>query len=201
MIGAQRARAARARYGCPGLRFPAPRGNAGNPRPGGGPAPPPTGISRSMAVSLGLGLERGILSPSQLFQSPLNGGKQVQSALWDFSTHCYENIPRPGCSLSPSQTLQRMWGRSRGSDLPAATRCLQLSGQPDPPLSLERCPFIPKSSHFASQGISLDGGGQKMHILDSGFRISAYHHFVAGKPTLGAVRKHCRSNLGAKEDG
>lgn len=57
-------------------------------------------------------------------------------------------------------------------DLPAATRCLQLSGQPDPSLSLERCPFIPKSSHFASQGISLDGGGWKIHILeDLGYQL------------------------------
>lgn len=64
-----------------------------------------------MAVPLGLRLERGILSPSQLF----NGGKQVQSALWDFSTHSHENIPSSGCSLFLSQTLQRMWGRSRGS--------------------------------------------------------------------------------------
>lgn len=57
-------------------------------------------------------------------------------------------------------------------DLPAATRSLQISGQPDPSLSLERCPFIPKSSHFASQGISLDGGGQKICILvDSGYQL------------------------------
>lgn len=45
-------------------------------------------------------------------------------------------------------------------------RFLQLSGQPDPSLSLKRCPFIPKSSHFASQEISLGGGGLKMRILD-----------------------------------
>lgn len=68
-----------------------------------------------MAIPLGLGLERGILSPSQLFQSPLNGGKQAQSALWDFSTLSHENIPSPGCSLFLSQALQRMWGRSRES--------------------------------------------------------------------------------------
>lgn len=51
-------------------------------------------------------------------------------------------------------------------DLPTATRCLQLSGQPDPSLSLERCLFIPKSSHLASQGISMDRGGWKIHILE-----------------------------------
>ncbi|XP_050827969.1 uncharacterized protein LOC127059363 [Serinus canaria] len=50
-------------------------------------------------------------------------------------------------------------------------RFLQLSGYPDPSLSLKRCPFIPKSSLFASQGISLGGGGLKMRILDSGCQL------------------------------
>ncbi|XP_023778816.1 uncharacterized protein LOC111926377 [Cyanistes caeruleus] len=71
------------------------------------------------------------------------------------------------------QCSQAWGGRSMDLDdpcgsLPAASRCFQLPGQSDPSLSLERCPFIPKSSHFASQGISLDGGGGKMRILDSG---------------------------------
>lgn len=35
-----------------------------------------------MAVPLGLGLEREILSLFQLFQSPLNGGKQVQFGIF-----------------------------------------------------------------------------------------------------------------------
>lgn len=122
-----------------------------------------------MAALLGSGLEKGILSLSPLFQSPL----MVQSALWDFSTHSHENIPGPGCCLSledvgrshgPGECLHGMdkrdknWGGRSGFGMGAELNPDPCPGATSAPISTSWAPGLGTGLWGAEQFLKLQFG-------------------------------------------
>lgn len=108
MIGAQRARAARARYGCPGLRFPAPRGNSGNPRPGDGPALPPTVRRCSLRLLPGIAGKKNA-EPAGTFG--ISRGLLLGVCA----------LPRPGGICWKREALETMWNWEEFRNAPGAS--------------------------------------------------------------------------------